>query len=45
MARFAPWVSGARPRPLPPALAPVVAGPGAAAWLPAAVWWPALLAL
>ncbi len=45
MASFAQWVSGARPRTLPNAIAPVVAGTGAAAWLHAAVWWKALLAL
>ncbi|MCV7099471.1 1,4-dihydroxy-2-naphthoate polyprenyltransferase [Mycobacterium palustre] len=45
MASFAQWVSGARPRTLPNAVAPVVAGTGAAAWLHAAVWWKALLAL
>ncbi len=45
MATFSQWVSGARPRTLPNALAPVIAGTGAAAWLHAAVWWKALLAL
>lgn len=45
MASFLQWVSGARPRTLPNAIAPVVAGTGAAAWLHAAVWWKALLAL
>ena len=45
MATFAQWVSGARPRTLPNAVAPVVAGTGAAAWLHGAVWWKALLAL
>ncbi len=45
MATFAQWVSGARPRTLPNAVAPVVAGTGAAAWLHCAVWWKALLAL
>lgn len=45
MASFAQWISGARPRTLPNAVAPVVAGTGAAAWLHAAVWWKALLAL
>jgi 1,4-dihydroxy-2-naphthoate octaprenyltransferase len=45
MANFAQWVSGARPRTLPNAVAPVVAGTGAAAWLHSAVWWKALLAL
>ncbi|AHC24093.1 MULTISPECIES: 1,4-dihydroxy-2-naphthoate polyprenyltransferase [Mycobacteriaceae] len=45
MASFAQWVSGARPRTLPNAIAPVIAGTGAAAWLGSAVWWKALLAL
>ncbi len=39
------WVEGARPRTLPNAIAPVIAGTGAAAWLDGAVWWKALLAL
>lgn len=45
MANLGQWISGERPRTLPNALAPVVAGTGAAAWLHAAVWWKALLAL
>ncbi|OBA83440.1 1,4-dihydroxy-2-naphthoate polyprenyltransferase [Mycobacterium sp. 1164966.3] len=45
MATFTQWISGARPRTLPNAVAPVVAGTGAAAWLHSAVWWKALLAL
>ncbi|WP_310781591.1 1,4-dihydroxy-2-naphthoate polyprenyltransferase [Mycobacterium sp. Z3061] len=45
MASFAQWISGARPRTLPNAVAPVIAGTGAAAWLHGAVWWKALLAL
>ncbi|WP_102144217.1 1,4-dihydroxy-2-naphthoate polyprenyltransferase [Mycobacterium hubeiense] len=45
MASFAQWVEGARPRTLPNAVAPVIAGTGAAAWLDGAVWWKALLAL
>ncbi len=45
MATFAQWVEGARPRTLPNAIAPVLAGTGAAAWLQAACWWKALLAL
>ena len=45
MASLAQWVEGARPRTLPNAIAPVIAGTGAAAWLGAAVWWKALLAL
>ena len=45
MASFAQWVEGARPRTLPNAVAPVIVGTGAAAWLHAACWWRALLAL
>src|SRR3979490_2609534 len=45
VASFAQWISGARPRTLPNAVAPVVAGTGAAAWSHSAVWWKALLAL
>lgn len=45
MANLGQWISGARPRTLPNAVAPVVAGTGAAAGLHAAVWWKALLAL
>ena len=45
MATVAQWIEGARPRTLPNAVAPVVVGTGAAAWLGAAVWWKALLAL
>lgn len=45
MATFAQWVEGARPRTLPNAVAPVLAGTGAAAALGGAVWWKALLAL
>jgi len=45
VATLAQWIEGARPRTLPNALAPVIAGTGAAAWLHAAVWWKALLAL
>mgnify|MGYP000951167003 CR=1 FL=1 len=45
MASFGQWVEGARPRTLPNAIAPVIAGTGAAAWLHAACWWKALLAL
>jgi 1,4-dihydroxy-2-naphthoate octaprenyltransferase len=39
------WLAGARPRTLPAAVAPVLAGTGVAAYLDAAVWWKALLAL
>lgn len=45
MATIAQWIEGARPRTLPNAVAPVIAGTGAAAWLDSAVWWKALLAL
>ncbi|HSA39587.1 MAG TPA: 1,4-dihydroxy-2-naphthoate polyprenyltransferase, partial [Mycobacterium sp.] len=45
MATVAQWIEGARPRTLPNAVAPVLAGTGAAAWLGSAVWWKALLAL
>ncbi|BBY87211.1 1,4-dihydroxy-2-naphthoate polyprenyltransferase [Mycolicibacterium tokaiense] len=45
MATVSQWIEGARPRTLPNAVAPVIAGTGAAAWLGAAVWWKAGLAL
>ena len=45
MASLAQWVAGARPRTLPNAVAPVIAGTGAAAWLHGAVWLKAVLAL
>ena len=45
MASLAQWVEGARPRTLPNAIAPVIAGTGGAAWLDGACWWKALLAL
>ncbi len=45
MASLTQWIEGARPRTLPNAVAPVIAGTGAAAWLGAASWWKALLAL
>src|SRR5262245_25990477 len=45
VASVAQWIEGARPRTLPNAVAPVIAGTGAAAWLHSAVWWKALLAL
>ena len=41
----AQWVAGARPRTLPAAVAPVLAGTGVAAYADEAVWWKALLAL
>jgi len=39
------WLAGARPRTLPAAVAPGLAGTGVAAYADAAVWWKALLAL
>lgn len=45
MATPAEWLAGARPRTLPAAVAPVLAGTGAAAYVDSAVWWKALLAL
>ncbi|WP_122816233.1 1,4-dihydroxy-2-naphthoate polyprenyltransferase [Nocardioides pantholopis] len=39
------WLAGARPRTLPAALAPVLAGSGVAAYADGFVWWKALLAL
>jgi 1,4-dihydroxy-2-naphthoate octaprenyltransferase len=41
----AQWLAGARPRTLPAAVAPVLAGTGIALWEREAVWWKALLAL
>ncbi|RYP87964.1 1,4-dihydroxy-2-naphthoate polyprenyltransferase [Nocardioides guangzhouensis] len=41
----AQWVAGARPRTLPAAVAPVLAGTGVAAYADGLVWWKALLAL
>ncbi|GAA1849619.1 1,4-dihydroxy-2-naphthoate polyprenyltransferase [Myceligenerans crystallogenes] len=45
MATAAEWISGARPRTLPAAAAPVMVGTGAAAEAGSAAWLPALLAL
>jgi 1,4-dihydroxy-2-naphthoate polyprenyltransferase len=45
VASLSQWIEGARPRTLPNAVAPVIAGTGGAAWLHSAVWWKALLAL
>ncbi len=45
MATPAHWLQGARPRTLPAAVAPVLAGTGVAAYDGEAVWWKALLAL
>jgi 1,4-dihydroxy-2-naphthoate octaprenyltransferase len=39
------WLAGARPRTLPAAVAPVLAGTGVAAYADEVVWWKALLAL
>jgi len=39
------WLAGARPRTLPAAVAPVLAGTGVAAYADGAVWWKAALAL
>ncbi len=44
-ATFAHWLEGARPRTLPAAVAPVLAGSGAAAYADSFIWWKALLAL
>ena len=41
----AQWLAGARPRTLPAAVSPVLAGTGVAAYESAFVWWKALLAL
>ncbi|WP_109506473.1 1,4-dihydroxy-2-naphthoate polyprenyltransferase [Nocardioides speluncae] len=45
MATPAQWFAGARPRTLPAAVAPVLAGTGVAAYTGDEVWWKALLAL
>ena len=45
MTSSADWLAGARPRTLPAAVAPVLAGTGVAAYVDQAVWWKALLAL
>ncbi|QCW49725.1 1,4-dihydroxy-2-naphthoate polyprenyltransferase [Nocardioides dongxiaopingii] len=45
MATAAEWVQGARPRTLPAAVSPVLAGTGVASYDGGAVWWKALLAL
>ena len=41
----ADWLAGARPRTLPAAVAPVLAGTAVASYVDSAVWWKALLAL
>jgi 1,4-dihydroxy-2-naphthoate octaprenyltransferase len=45
MATPAQWVEGARPRTLPAAVSPVLAGTAVAAYLDEAVWWKAFMAL
>jgi 1,4-dihydroxy-2-naphthoate octaprenyltransferase len=45
MATPAQWLAGARPRTLPAAVAPVLAGTAVASYESAAIWWKALLAL
>lgn len=45
MATVAEWIEGARPRTLPNAVAPVVAGIGLTIQLSAFTWWQSLLAL
>lgn len=45
MATVSQWIEGARPRTLPNAIAPVVVGTGAAAYVGEVQWWKAALAL
>src|ERR1700710_2934 len=45
MASSGQWLAGARPRTLPAAVSPVLAGTGVAAYADGAVWWKAALAL
>ena len=45
MASTKEWIEGGRPRTLPNAIAPVVAGVGAGLWLGDISWWKAALAL
>ena len=45
MATPAQWIEGARPRTLPAAVAPVLAGTGVAAYSHLEVWWKAALAM
>ncbi|MGW0036313.1 1,4-dihydroxy-2-naphthoate polyprenyltransferase [Gordonia sp. NPDC003376] len=45
MATAKQWISGARPRTLPNAISPVIAGVGAAVHVGDVVWWKAVLAL
>jgi 1,4-dihydroxy-2-naphthoate octaprenyltransferase len=44
-ATTAQWIEGARPRTLPAAVSPVLAGTGVAAWGHQEIWWKAALAL
>ncbi|NLG45522.1 1,4-dihydroxy-2-naphthoate polyprenyltransferase [Gordonia sp. (in: high G+C Gram-positive bacteria)] len=45
MATVAQWIEGARPRTLPNAIAPVIAGTGAGLYVGGVTWWKAALAL
>ena len=45
MATPAQWIQGARPRTLPAAVSPVLAGTAVAIWEREEIWWKALLAL
>lgn len=45
MATAAEWIEGARPRTLPAAIAPVLAGTGIAVYGDQPVWWKAVLAM
>ncbi|KQP63406.1 1,4-dihydroxy-2-naphthoate polyprenyltransferase [Nocardioides sp. Leaf285] len=45
MATPSDWIAGARPRTLPAAVSPVLAGTGVAAFVDEAMWWKAVLAL
>jgi 1,4-dihydroxy-2-naphthoate octaprenyltransferase len=45
MATLSQWVAGARPRTLPAAISPVLAGTAVAGWAHQEVWWKAALAL
>ena len=45
MATASQWIAGARPRTLPAAVAPVVAGTGAALYADGEVWWKAVVCL
>ncbi|GAB2872021.1 1,4-dihydroxy-2-naphthoate polyprenyltransferase [Nocardioides pacificus] len=45
MATPAQWISGSRPRTLPAAVAPVLAGTGVVAYADEPVWWKAALAM